>query len=258
MKLLLSAVLWEKQCKEGLSQAELVGLAREMKLSGVEFRPFWHDQEAEIDQAAKLLSQFGLSAAYAANDGLLGEDQSQTLQSLSALRQSLRIAEHLGAKVLRMNVAVGAFAPNLAKTDWWLREVRDILAEAKKSSIVLAVENGPSVDKGDAALLAELLATVNSPDFTLTFDTANWLYAGLQPEKALEQFLPHIGYVHLKDAVSDQGVLKHSHPGSGLVDVRGMYRKMLASGYDGFAALEFPGGNDPVGRAKAVAGYLQA
>ncbi|KYZ75041.1 hypothetical protein AXX12_15810 [Anaerosporomusa subterranea] len=256
MKLLLSAVLWEKQCKEGLSQTELVGWAKDLNLAGVEFRPFWRDQESEVDQVAALIAKTGLTAVYAANDGILAVDQAQTIQALAALRQSLAIAVRLGAKVLRMNVATGAFDASLAKTDWWLAAMRQILADAEKASILLAVENGPSKDKGDAGLLADLLVTVGSPNFKLTFDTANWLYSGVQPEKALEQFLPYIGYVHLKDAVSEQGVMKHSHPGTGLVDVRGLYKQLLSNGYNGLAALEFPGGDDPLGRARIVADYL--
>jgi sugar phosphate isomerase/epimerase len=256
MRLLLSAVLWEKQCKEGLSQTELVGWAEELNLAGVEFRPFWCDQESEIAKAAALIAKTGLAAVYAANDGLLAVDQAQTIQALAALRQSLAIASRLGAKVLRMNLATSVFDASLAKTDWWLAEIREILSEAEKNAILLAVENGPSKDKGDTGLLADLLARVDLPNFKLTFDTANWLYAGVQPEQALEQFLPYIGYVHLKDAVSEQGVLKHSHPGTGLVDVRGLYRQLLASGYDGLAALEFPGGDEPAERARMAADYL--
>ncbi len=257
MKLLLSAVLWEKQCKEGLSQTELIGWAKDLHLAGVEFRPFWHDQATEVPQAAKLIEKTGMSAVYAANEGLLAADAKETLQELAKLKQSLAIAQQLHAKVLRINVATGAFNADLAKTDWWLSAVRQILNEAESSSILLAVENGPSKDKGDAALLADLLARVDSPHLKLTFDTANWLYAGVQPEKALEQFSAYIGYVHLKDAVSEQGVMKHSHPGTGLVDVRSLYRKLLDSGYQGLAALEFPGGDAPLQRASQVADYLR-
>lgn len=257
MKLLLSAVLWEKQVKDGMSQTELIGLAKELALAGVEFRPFWHDQKQEVAAAFVQSKQTGLSTVYAANDGLLAADEAQTRLAFADLRKSLAIAVDLGASVLRMNVATGSFDASLVKTDWWLSDMRQLLSEAEAHSIVLAVENGPSKDKGDAALLWELLTTVDSANFTLTFDTANWLYAGMQPQKALEQFLPHIGYVHLKDAISEQGTMKHSHPGSGLVDVRGLYQQLLANGYSGFAALEFPGGDDPIGRACAVAQYLR-
>ena len=257
MKLLLSAVLWEKQLKDGMSQTKLIAKAKALALTGVEFRPFWHDQEQEVSEAAALIKQTGLAAVYAATDGLLATDKAQTCLALADLQKSLAIAAGIGASVLRMNVATGAFDARLAKTDWWLSAIRELLAEAETHSILLSVENGPSKDKGDAALLWELLTTVDSANFTLTFDTANWLYAGIQPEKALEQFLPYIGYVHLKDAVSEQGVMKHSHPGTGLVDVRGLYLRLLASRYTGFAALEFPGGDDPLGRARTVAEYLR-
>lgn len=256
MKLLLSAVLWEKQCKEGLSQTELIAWAQQLQLSGVEFRPFWQDPDQEVSKAAAILAGSGMSAVYAANDGLLAIDDTQTARALADVRHSLGIAKRLGASVLRMNVAVGDFDAAIIKKDWWLGALDELLADASSHGIILAVENGPSKDKGDPGLLFELLTSVHSPFFKLTFDTANWLYAGAQPEKALEQFMPYIGYVHLKDAVSDNGVLKHSHPSTGLVDVRSMYRQMLNNGYSGLAALEFPGGEQPLQRAKSVKEYL--
>lgn len=256
MKLLLSAVLWETQLRNGLCQTELVAWAKKLGCVGVEFRPFWHDQENEVKQAAGLLRQNNLVAVYAANDGLLAMTKADTLRALSGVKDSLAIAVQLGAVVLRLNVAAGAFDAALSKTNWWLSAMRELLAEAEKQGVVLAVENGPSVDKGDADLLYGLLSGVGSSWFKLTFDTANWLYAGVQPEQALERFLPYIGYVHLKDAVFQDGVLKHSHPGTGLVNVRGLFRRLLNSGYQGLAALEFPGGDDPLSRACAVAQYL--
>lgn len=257
MNLLLSAVIWEKQCKDGLSQVELIDYAKTMKLAGVEFRPFWQSQEQEIPKAALMLAKNGMTAVYAANDGLLAADEAQTATALAEVKQSLSIAKRLGASVMRMNVATGKFDASIAKTDWWLSAMRELLVSASASSITFAVENGPSKDKGDPELLFELLTRVSSPVLKLTFDTANWLYAGVQPEKALEQFLPLIGYVHLKDAISENGLLKHSHPGTGLVDVRGMYLHMIERGYAGLAALEFPGGSDPLARALAVADYLR-
>jgi len=65
-----------------------------------------------------------------------------------------------------------------------------------------------------------------------------------------------VGYVHLKDIVGSGGGMKHSHPGTGGVDVRGLARRLDDGGYDGFMVLEFPGGDDPRGRVKNSLAYL--
>ncbi|MDU4960589.1 MAG: sugar phosphate isomerase/epimerase [Sporomusaceae bacterium] len=256
MNLLLSSILWEQQCKAGLSQLRLIDWAAELQVAGVEFRPFWLEPEAEPEQAAVLLRQAGLTAVYAANEGLLAVNQAETVRALAGLRRSLAIAMRLGARVLRMNVAAGPFDVSLLQTDWWLCSMRQILAEAKAASILLAVENGPDKARSDPAVLLALLDRIASPHFQLTFDMANWLYAGIEPQQALKQFGSRVGYVHLKDAVFSQRSLTHSHPGIGLVDVRGLYRQLLADGYTGFAALEFPGGDAPLARARQVCDYL--
>ncbi|WP_169313154.1 sugar phosphate isomerase/epimerase family protein [Acetonema longum] len=256
MKLIISSVLWEKQLKEGLHQIKLLEKIPETRCAGIEFRPFWHNLDQEVAEIKPILASKKYACVYACNDGVLADTRENTIQAIAALMTSIHLADQLGAKILRLNVAVDSYSPEFIKATWWKAEMEKAIALAAKYQIILAVENGPNKEKGDARILHEMLSTMNSLWFRLTFDTANWIYAGYQPEEAFELLSSYIGYVHLKDLVADGTGYKHSYPGSGNVDVKGLAARLKLRGYNGLAALEFPGGEDPMRRIQDSLCYL--
>lgn len=254
MALIISAATWDKELKAGMKQADLLPLAREAGCAGVEFRPYWTNPEEEIPDIAKKLAEYKMICTYASNEAILAECQEKTLEAILSLRAALNLAERLGAKVLRFNVANGPFDSNFVRQAWWAAAMGPVLAEAQERAITLAVENGPDGKKGDPLLFKEIFAVL--PALRLTYDTANWLYANTRPEAALDMFLSQVGYVHLKDIICENGTLKHSYPGSGLVDVKGLRARIRAGGYQGPMALEFPGGDDAMARVISSLAYL--
>lgn len=256
MNLLISAVTWDAALKAGLPQAALADHAAALGCQGVEFRQYWKDFPAEAPQAVAALARHGLVATYACNEGLLADTQEAALTMITAAGDDLAAAAALGAKVLRLNLAAGPFDPAFLAAPWWREAIDWLLARAERLGIPVAVENGPDPAKSDIALFAALFAAVPSPWLRLTFDTGNWLYADARPEDALDRLASHVGYVHLKDIIKDPAGLKHSHPGTGAVDVRGLARRLDAGGYSGYMVLEFPGGDDPAGRVRASRAHL--
>lgn len=254
MTLIISAATWDKELKAGMKQAELIPLARQAGCAGVEFRPYWTKPEEEIPEVAATLTQYGMVCSYASNEAILASSREQTLQAIQSLQAGLELAARLGAKVLRFNIANGPFDAGFISQAWWAEALRPVMAKAQTLAITLAVENGPDAKKGDPLLFKEIFAAL--PALKLTYDTGNWLYANTRPEAALAMFGAQVGYVHLKDIVCETGTLKHSHPGTGLVDVKGLKTRIEAGGYQGLMALEFPGGDTPLKRVASSLKYL--
>lgn len=254
MTLIISAATWDKELKSGMRQAELILLAREAGCAGVEFRPYWQNIEEEIPLIKEVLRQYDMVCTYASNEALLAGSQAETLQAIESLQAGLQLANRLGAKVLRFNVAGGAYDASLVHTAWWAEAMKPVLAEAKSLGIVLAVENGPDAAKGNPQIFKDIFAVL--PELALTYDTANWLYANTKPEEALDWFLPYVGYVHLKDIICENATLKHGYPGAGIVDVKGLKARIQASGFTGIYALEFPGGDKPMERVSKSLAYF--
>jgi sugar phosphate isomerase/epimerase len=256
MKLIISAVTWEKHLRGDMRQSELIPLAKELGCVGVEFRPFWHTIE-EVTDISRQLRNTDMICVYACNSGLLAQTEEGTRAALTDLLSNVELAKLMGAKVLRLNVSGGSFNPVFIQTEWWKHAVQGVLRAASAQGIVLAVENGPDPHKGDVNILRHILATINDPMFGLTFDTANWLYANTSPEQAFQMLGKHIAYVHLKDLVVDNQEKIHSNPGTGVVDVAGIAKRICANGFTGYLALEFPGGETPIEKVEESIQYLK-
>lgn len=255
MTLIISAATWDKELKAGMRQSALIALARQAGCAGIEIRPFWHNIQEEIPEIKEELDRYGMVCTYASNEALLAPTQEKTLQAIQSLREGLSLAGRLGAKVLRFNVASGSFDASFVNQSWWVEAMQQTIEQAKSLAITLAVENGPDAQKGDPLLFMQIFTVL--PGLKLTFDTGNWLYANTRPEVALEMFQAQVGYVHLKDIICENSSLKHGHPGSGIVDVKGLKENIMANGYTGLLALEFPGGDMPMERVFKSLAYLE-
>lgn len=257
MKLIISAITWEALLRTGMKQWELIPLAKKLGCQGVEFRQYWQDMDEEVTHIRSLLDKEQMACTYACNEGLLAPSREATEQSLEMITGHIDVACRLGAKVLRINIAAGLFNKEFINSGWWTEAVAAVMATAAAKHMLIVVENGPDQQKSKIELVKQVLNTVNSPWLKLTYDTGNWIYAGEAPEEALTVLANDIGYVHLKDIVDKpDGSRGHSYLGTGLVDVRGLASKIIAGGYQGLLALEFPGGDDPVFRVKHSMQYL--
>jgi len=256
MQLLISAIIWDEQLQSAMKQVELIPLAQQLGCCGVEFRPYWKNMQEELLEIKESLIKNNLICTYASYEGLLADSEEATRRVLDSLRENVKIADALGTKILRLNIACGPFNPTFIQTEWWQEAIRQVLMLAASMDIILAVENGPDPRKSDVQLLQNILTAVNSPNLRLTYDTANWLYGSSQPEQALDSLQDYIGYVHLKDILLEQGTLKHSFLGTGLVDVKSLALRIKQSGYSGPYALEFPGGDNPIERIHRSIKYL--
>lgn len=257
MQLVISAVIWDELLQSGKSQCDLLPVAEKFGCAGIEFRPYWRSVGQEIPSIETALTKHHLIATYACNEGLLAETEEATRQAIRAMADSLDLAARLRAKVLRINVAGGAFDQAMAETTWWLRLVRQLAASAGEQGIMLAIENPSSLPGGDPLFIRELLARVESPWLRATFDTGNWLPAGWSPEQALEILAGYIGYVHLKDMVLRPEGYVSAYLGGGSVDLAGLIGRLKQLSYQGLWVLEFSGAQNPAALVKASLEFLR-
>jgi sugar phosphate isomerase/epimerase len=257
MNLIISAVTWDAQLRAGMRQQELIKLAKSLGVIGVEFRPYWQNAAEEVPAIKIELERNNLICTYASNECLFTDSREKCEQALIAMKKDLALAAALGAKVLRINVAPGEFDNTFLDAQWWQEAVSAVIKTAESKGISLAIENGTDAAKSDINLLKKIMKLFDSPWLRLTFDTGNWVCGGKEPEEALTILGDYVGYVHLKDIMAGPEGLIHSHPGTGVVDVRSLVRRLAANDYKGLLALEFPGGDEPEERVKASICYLK-
>jgi L-ribulose-5-phosphate 3-epimerase len=245
LKFLLSSVVYDAPLRDGeMTQADLISIARDYELAGLELRDtYWQGGDVEIEATIAQLWAEDMDVVYAVSDVLVAKDMDNTLHGLAKMVESIYLAAKMGAKILRINA--GATMENLAlmSDDRYRSMMARVEEESKDMGVVLALENPPKLGAGNIMTLNWVFTQY--PFIKLTYDTANWCVAGESPVVALDTLLSEIRYVHLKDAYKDGQAWQFTYPGGGEVPFKEIMAKLVKGGYEGVCALEFPGGNKP-------------
>ncbi len=133
-------------------------------------------------------------------------------------------------------------------------KVRELVKICEDNGVVYGHENCMNYGGMSHKHTLKLLEAVNSPAFTLIFDTGNPCFnyrrLGQKPyplQSAWEFYThckPYISHVHIKDALAvprEDGSRPeevYTFAGEGMGDVRAIMKDLLASGYDGGISME--------------------
>ena len=83
----------------------------------------------------------------------------------------------------------------------------------------------------------DLVESVDSPQFKLAWDAANYVQCGVRPfAEGYDRLRPHVAYVQIKDALAATGEVVPAGEGDG--EVRETIRALRADGFDGFFSME--------------------
>ena|GEM_PF-48624 len=194
------------------------------------------DPEA-TELVARAVAEAGMRvSAYASPLGKVKID-SDLEEHRRRFRRALEVAKRLGTdgiRVFTFYMPAGTWAQH---RDTVLREYAHFAAEAGRAGIRLLVENERGIYGDTPERCLDVLRGVGSEHVRLLFDPANFIQCGAQPfPDAWNLLSPYVGYVHIKDAKRDTGVVTPAGEGDGRVPE--LLRALAASGYDGFLSLE--------------------
>lgn len=258
MKFLLSSVVFDIPLREGeMTQADLISVAQDYNLSGLELRDtYWQGGDAEINTTLARLWEESLDVVYATGDVLVANDLESTIAGLSKMVYSIHLAAKMGAEVLRINA--GKMQENMAfMSDSRYKSMMDqIEQECSELGVVLALENPTQIGAGSIMTLNWIFTQY--PFIKLTYDTANWLTAGEKPLTAVEALKTHIQYIHLKDVKKEGQTWQFTYPGDGEVPFKEILGKIAQTGYDGYYAFEFSGGQTPRSNLEKAINFIRA
>ena len=126
--------------------------------------------------------------------------------------------------------------------DKWRDEVvarLKVLADiAEEANVVLVHENCHGWAGQGPEQTLELLERVDSPSLRLVWDTGNPVGNDQDPWAYYEAVRDYIVYVHIKDAVKENGDVRYTWPGEGEGCVREVIGDLLERGYDGGFSIE--------------------
>ncbi len=266
----LAVCSWSLRAKSPL---ELVTLVKQTGLHQVQLalNPLVQEPTVWGDVPA-LLQQAGITIV-SGMFGTLGEDYTtlQTIQRTGGivpddtwpanweqLQKVARLAQQLQLKIVSGHLGFiphDLTDPTAVKLLERTRQLADVFA---KHGCVMLMETGQETSD----TLIALLKTVNHPNLGINFDPANMiLYGKGEPVSALQQLLPWVKQVHIKDAVaSDQPGVTWGNEvaaGRGQVNWRGLVQVLRDGGYTGKLVIEREAGAQRVDDIKSAVTLLR-
>jgi 3-dehydroshikimate dehydratase len=127
----------------------------------------------------------------------------------------------------------GDWAPYRAEV---LERMRAVAEIAEKNSITLFHENEHRIFGDSPDRLADLFASVKSPNLKAAFDPANFVYCGFDPLLGWKVSKPYTAHFHIKDW--KKGEQHGSIPGEGEGQIPTIIADAVKMGYSGFATME--------------------
>ena len=271
MKLAVSSYSFHQYTKAGkLTLQDLPAKAAELGFAGIEYvdLPKEVTGEARLALAAELgalAKQAGLEmVAYTVGANLWQPDAAALRAEIDRLKGEIDVAVALGAPLLRHDLVWGLEASGsgrsfLSMMPDLVPSVREIADYAAQRGVKTCSENHGRLMQ-DSYRMEELFYQVDHKNYGLLCDIGNFGGADEDCAEAVSKLLPHICFVHAKDAFKRNGMM--FDPGRGYNRTRGgHYRRstifghgdvpsyqILAaikqSGYDGYVSLEFEGIED--------------
>lgn len=116
------------------------------------------------------------------------------------------------------------------------RRMKIMVDYAKEEDVTLLHENEKHIYGDTADRCLELMKEFYGPNFKAIFDPANFVQTGEDTRRAYEMLRPYIEYMHIKDALFEDGSVVPAGHGDGNVEY--ILADLFASDYDGFLSLE--------------------
>ncbi|EFM10681.1 Xylose isomerase domain protein TIM barrel [Paenibacillus curdlanolyticus YK9] len=253
---------WQAMQTGELDVLQAISLIAEMGGEHVEIVPLGYDLIAHPELIAAIrdkAAEHGLDVSnYAIGANFAGLDDEAYEQEIERVKRHVDIAAALGTKLMRHDVAssedrsIKRFLADLPRLADACRRIADYAAGF---GITTSVENhGFYVQASDR--VQALVEAVCRDNFRTTLDIGNFVCVDEDPLVAVRNNISYASIVHVKDfyrrpASVDPGEgwfsssngtrLRGAIVGHGDLDILGALRIVRASGFDGYASIEFEG-----------------
>ncbi len=160
----------------------------------------------------------------------------------SNLARIFQIAEAVGTRYVRVFSFYPPDTSTNARYDQYVDEAVSRLAHltemAQHDGMTLLLENEKGIVGDTLARCHALVSGVDSPHLRFLWDPGNFVQVGeaSPTDDGWSSLRGYVGYVHIKDAVLEDGSTQPAGEGDG--QVRELLRQLRDSGYQGFLALE--------------------
>lgn len=259
--------LYQAMKEQRMTIEQVIAWAAEQGAQHIELVPrlgFELDEAGMVERIGRKAEEHGLSISNIAIDGNVVTDDDQAYEAeIQRILRYVDIAYQLGCSKLRHDLAwlppaessIDRFEANL---DRMVDACRVIADHAAPLGITTSIENHGYYVQGSDRVL-RLVHAVQRDNFKITMDIGNFLCVDEDPLAAVKKVLPYASMVHLKDFYvrparrnlgppffqSTAGnYLRGAIIGHGDIALVEILQHIKASGYKGYASIEFEGIED--------------
>ncbi len=244
-------------------------VAKLAKQHGVGYLQLWYTGlysaiKDNLNEAEKTLAKYGLGVSALATYTRLNSPGDVASQQ-KTLMEAIDLAERFDTRFVATYFGPNASRDEKTAIQIYKKSIGPCLEKATRKGVTLITENEFDLGNEDPTLsdvtrraegTLNLIETIDSPNFKLTFDATNVYNAGEEPYPyAYELLKDHIAYVHVKDTrimfehpaqdnkyfvFNDGARAKYSSVplGEGAVNHEALLKRMLEDGYKGFFVIE--------------------
>lgn len=116
------------------------------------------------------------------------------------------------------------------------RRTAKMVDYAREHQVILLHENEKEIYGDTARRCLDLMEKFYGENYQCTFDFSNFVQCGQDTMEAYKMLKPYITYIHVKDALAENGEVVL--PGDGAGNVREIMALLEESGFEGFLSLE--------------------
>lgn len=160
---------------------------------------------------------------------------------VAELATLLALAQRLGSRLIRVMSYPNDRSAPWPEADWRAEAIERLSRLARiagAEGVTLVHENCAGWGGLSIAHALDLVQTIDSPHCRLLFDVGNGLSYRYSAMAYLEQLLPWIAHVHLKDGQLVDGNVVYTMPGEGRAGVLDCLRYLAEHHYQGGYAIE--------------------
>ena len=222
------------------SWSDIYSMAKDLGYSGIEIRGLGKDIFAvqaqpftgeQLNHTIEKLTSLRLEIP-CLSSGCCLKFEEKAEENYMEILQYIKLASKLNTPYIRILADIEPHVTGEVDDHVVLQQLRSLIPEAEKHGVTLLVEtNGVYADTN---LLRELLEQVASDSVAALWDVHHpYRHAGEAPGQTVQNLGAYIKYVHIKDSIVENGIVKYGLMREGDLPIEGMLKALESSNYEG-------------------------
>lgn len=234
----------------GYSFSDIYSMATDLGFDGIEIRGLGLDifdgrtmpfSEQQLPQTLKKMRSLGLEVS-CLSSGCCLKYASKAKENIDEIKKYIELAKAIGTKFIRvlgdLNPAPSTELLEEVDDDVVFAQLSELVPFAEQSGVTLLVETNGIYS--DTLRLKALLDRFQTDYVAALWDVHHpYRFGGENPEKTVQNLGMYIKYVHVKDSMVIDGVIKYRLMGEGDLPLPEMLFALRSINYSGYITLEW-------------------